>query len=176
MPSPDRHVIVDGSNIATEGRTLPSLEQLDEAVQAFQSDNPDASVTVVVDATFAHRITKKEVETFDAAVDAGEIVVPPAGAVGRGDAFILQVAEKADAAVLSNDSFQEFHGEHRWLFDEGRLIGAKRVEGIGWIFVDRVPVRGPESRRATRAENSSRSSKTSGSRRTTQGSEGPGST
>ena len=25
------HVIVDGSNIATEGRTLPSLAQLDEA-------------------------------------------------------------------------------------------------------------------------------------------------
>ena len=157
MPSPDRHVIVDGSNIATEGRTLPSLEQLDEAVQAFQSDNPDASVTVVVDATFAHRIAKKEREAFDAAVDAGEIIVPPAGAIGRGDAFILQVAAKGDAEVLSNDSFQEFHGDHEWLFDEGRLIGAKPVEGIGWVFVDRVPVRGPESRRATRS--SSRSPK-----------------
>ncbi len=157
MPSPDRHVIVDGSNIATEGRSLPSLSQLDEAVQAFQSDHPDASVTVVVDATFAHRIAKKERKAFDAAVDAGEIIVPPAGAIGRGDAFILQVAAKGDAKVLSNDSFQEFHGEHEWLFDEGRLIGAKPVDGIGWVFVDRVPVRGPESRRATRA--SSRSSK-----------------
>ena len=157
MPSPNRHVIVDGSNIATEGRSLPSLQQLDEAVQAFQSDHPDASVTVVVDATFAHRIATKERKAFDAAVDAGEIIVPPAGAVGRGDAFILQVAAKGDAEILSNDSFQEFHGEHEWLFDEGRLIGAKPVDGIGWVFVDRVPVRGPESRRATRT--SSRSSK-----------------
>ncbi len=171
MPSPDRHVIVDGSNIATEGRSLPSLEQLDEAVQAFQGDNPDASVTVIVDATFAHRIAKKERKAFDAAVDAGEIIVPPAGAIGRGDAFILQVAAKGDAEVLSNDSFQEFHGEHKWLFDEGRLIGAKPVEGIGWVFVDRVPVRGPESRRATRSPkkstkraNGSRSKSDSGSK------------
>ena len=29
--------------------------------------------------------------------------------------------------MLSNDSFQEFHAEHPWLFDEGRLIGGKPV-------------------------------------------------
>jgi hypothetical protein len=27
------HVVVDGSNVATEGRTFPSLEQLDQAVR-----------------------------------------------------------------------------------------------------------------------------------------------
>ena len=31
------HVIVDGSNLATEGRTMPSLAQLDEAVRAYLS-------------------------------------------------------------------------------------------------------------------------------------------
>ena len=36
--------------------------------------------------------------------------------------------------MLSNDSFQEFHGEHPWLFEQGRLIGAMPVPGIGWIF------------------------------------------
>ncbi len=142
--------MVDGSNIATESRTLPSLAQLDEAVRAVQAEDPDRQVTVIVDATFAHRIDASERSTFEDANNAGEIVMPPAGAVGRGDAFILQVAEKADAAVLSNDSFQEFHGEHPWLFEEGRLIGGKPVEGIGWVFVPRVPVRGPASRRATR--------------------------
>ena len=30
-----KHVVVDGSNLATEGRTLPSLQQLDEAVRAM---------------------------------------------------------------------------------------------------------------------------------------------
>ena len=50
------HVVVDGSNLATEGRTAPSLEQLDEAVTAFIAEHPDSEVTVVVDATFGHRI------------------------------------------------------------------------------------------------------------------------
>ena len=161
-----RHLVVDGSNIATESRTLPSLAQLDEAVRAVQAEDPDRQVTVIVDATFAHRIDASERQTFEEASDAGEILVPPAGAVGRGDAFILQVAEKAGAAVLSNDSFQEFHGEHKWLFEEGRLIGGKPVADVGWVFVARVPVRGPASRRATReTSKSSRSSRSRGSKK-----------
>ena len=64
----------------------------------------------------------------------GEVVSPPAGAIGRGDAFVLRIAERTGAVVLSNDSFQEFHGEHPWLFDEGRLVGGKPVPGVGWIF------------------------------------------
>ena len=49
---------------------------------------------------------------------------------------------------MSNDSFQEFHGDYEWLFDEGRLIGGKPVPGVGWVFVARSPVRGPASRRS----------------------------
>ncbi len=150
MSSSERHLVIDGSNIATEGRNLPSLKQLDEAVRGVIAERAFESVTVIVDATFAHRIDDSEKNEFEQAVDAGEIIMPPAGVVGRGDAFILQVAEKAKAAVLSNDSFQEFHGEHTWLFDEGRLIGGKPIEHVGWVYVDRVPVRGPASRRAVR--------------------------
>ncbi|NQY55287.1 MAG: S1 RNA-binding domain-containing protein [Ilumatobacteraceae bacterium] len=143
------HVVVDGSNIATEGRSLPSLSQLNDAVMAFIEDHPDAAVTVVVDATFGHRIDKSEVEAFEEGVSNNELVAPPAGAVGRGDAFVLQIADKANAVVLSNDSFQEFHGTYDWLFDEGRLVGGKPVPHVGWVFVARVPVRGPVSRKAT---------------------------
>jgi hypothetical protein len=150
MSAPTRHLVVDGSNIATEGRNLPSLQQLDEAVQGVMAERSFGSITVIVDATFAHRIEDPEKPAFEEAVEAGEIIMPPAGVVGRGDAFILQVAEKADATVMSNDSFQEFHGEHEWLFDEGRLLGGKPIEHVGWVFVDRVPVRGPASRRAVR--------------------------
>jgi hypothetical protein len=144
------HVVVDGSNIATEGRSMPSLAQLDEAVRAFMAEFPHAQITVVVDATFGHRIPSDEVAAFDEAVANAEIVSPPAGAFGRGDAFLLRIAEKVGADVLSNDSFQEFHGEHEWLFDRGRLIGGKPVPGIGWIFTARSPVRGPTSREAVR--------------------------
>jgi hypothetical protein len=143
-------VIVDGSNLATEGRTEPSLAQLDEAVREFQREYPDAEITVVVDSTFGYRIDESERKAFEEAELAGEIVSPPAGAIGRGDAFVLRIADKVGAMVLSNDSFQEFHGEHDWLFEKGRLIGGKPVPGIGWIFTPRAPVRGPRSRQAVR--------------------------
>ena len=143
------HVVVDGSNIATEGRSLPSLAQLNEAVMAFMDEYPDASITVVVDATFGHRIDKSEGKEFEEGISNNELVAPPAGAVGRGDAFVLAIAQKSNASILSNDSFQEFHGDYEWLFDDGRLIGGKPVPHVGWVFVDRVPVRGPVSRKAT---------------------------
>jgi outer membrane biosynthesis protein TonB len=150
-PNPSNVVVVDGSNIATEGRSTPSLRQLDEAVRAYRDEFPDAVVTVVVDATFGHRIDRKETAEFDEAVANNEVVAPPAGAIGRGDAFVLSIANKVGARVLSNDSFQEFHGEYPWLFDEGRLVGGKPVPHIGWVFVERLPVKGPTSRKAQRA-------------------------
>jgi len=147
-----RRIIVDGSNIATEGRSLPSLAQLDEAIQTFLEEYggfSTADVTVVVDASFGHRIDPSERPAFEEAILHGEMVTPPAGAVGRGDGFILRIAEKSGALVLSNDSFQEFHAERPWLFDEGRLIGGKPVPGVGWVFTPRTPVRGPKSRSVT---------------------------
>ncbi len=130
-----KHVVVDGSNIATEGRTAPSLAQLDDAVRTFIEEYGADRLTVVVDATFGHRIDESERAAYEEAVLAGEVVSPPAGAIGRGDAFVLQIADKAGATVFSNDSFQEFHGDYDWLFDEGRLIGGKPVPEVGWVFV-----------------------------------------
>ena len=145
-----RHVVVvDGSNLATEGRTTPSLRQLDEAVRAYAIEDPDAEIVVVVDASFEHRIDPSERDQLVDAELHGEVVSPPAGAIGRGDAFVLRIAERTGARVLSNDSFQEFHAEHSWLFEEGRLIGGKPVPGVGWIFTPRIPVRGPKSRQVT---------------------------
>jgi hypothetical protein len=141
--------VVDGSNLATEGRTLPSLAQLDEAVRAYAEEDPESRITVVVDASFEHRIDESEREALREAMLNGEVVSPPAGAIGRGDAFVLRIAERTGAVVLSNDSFQEFHGQHPWLFDDDRLIGGKPVPGVGWIFTPRLPIRGAKSRAAT---------------------------
>ncbi len=134
-------VVVDGSNLATEGRVTPSFTQLDEAVSAFREENPSAEIIVVADATFEHRVATSERSRFTDASLAGDIVTPPAGAVGRGDAFILKIADRIGGVVLSNDSFQEFQDEYPWLFDVGRLIGGKPVRGVGWVFTPRVPVR-----------------------------------
>ena len=135
------HVVVDGSNLATEGRSTPSLVQLNEAVLAFMQEFPKTQVTVVVDASFGHRIDKKEASEFSEAIANGELVTPPAGAVGRGDGFVLMIADKVNATIVSNDSYQEFPDQYPWLFDIGRLIGGKPVPHVGWVFVDRLPVR-----------------------------------
>ena len=159
-----KHVVVDGSNIATEGRTVPSLKQLNEAVMSFMSEFPDTSVTVVVDASFGHRIDKKEVKDFNDAINNNELVSPPAGAVGRGDGFVLTIAEKVGASVLSNDSYQEFHNQYKWLFDPGRLLGGKPVPLVGWVFIERLPVRvsaGRESASAVRKSGPRRIAKAS---------------
>jgi hypothetical protein len=144
------HVVVDGSNLATEGRTVPSLVQLDDAVRSFMEENPHTEIIVVVDASFEHRVASNERARFKEAELAGEIVTPPAGAIGRGDAFILKIAQRINAVVLSNDSFQEFHEEYPWLFDANRLIGGKPVKGVGWVFTPRIPVRGAKSARAAK--------------------------
>jgi hypothetical protein len=146
-----KHVVVDGSNIATEGRSLPSLRQLDEAVRAFLAERPHELCTVVVDATFEHRIDKSEKQLYDEALAANELLTPPAGSIGRGDKFILEIADRSGATIFSNDSFQEFHGEYEWLFEPGRLVGGKPVPGVGWVLIERNPVRGAKSRMATRA-------------------------
>jgi len=168
------YAVVDGSNIATEGRSVPSLAQLDDAVRQFQAEFPDKEVIVVVDATFGHRIDPPERKAFDEAVAHAELVSPPAGAVGRGDAFLLRVAERVGAQVLSNDSFQEFHAEHPWLFDEDRLIGGKPVPGVGWIFTPRSPVRGVRSRAAL-ASGSTKAAKAAKSAKSTTSDSSPGS-
>jgi hypothetical protein len=142
--------VVDGSNLATEGRTVPSLTQLDEAVRSFMEENPHTEIIVVVDASFEHRVAANERARFKEAELAGEIVTPPAGAIGRGDAFILKIAQRINAVVLSNDSFQEFHEEYPWLFDSNRLVGGKPVKGVGWVFTPRIPVRGAKSGRAVK--------------------------
>ena len=151
MKTPPLRVVVDGSNLATEGRTTPHLQQLDAAVRAFLEEHPTADVIVVVDASFEHRVEPSERNHFKEAEAAGEIVTPPAGAIGRGDAFILKIADRINAVVLSNDSFQEFHDEYPWLFDVGRLIGGKPVRGVGWIFTERLPVRGIKAARASKS-------------------------
>jgi hypothetical protein len=140
-------VVVDGSNFATEGRVTPSLAQLDQAVRAFLEEHPNAEMIVVADASFEHRVAPNERAHFKSAELAGEIVTPPAGAIGRGDAFILKIADRIKGMVLSNDSFQEFHDEYPWLFDEGRLIGGKPVKGVGWVFTPRLPVRNTKTSR-----------------------------
>src|SRR3546814_19828160 len=120
------HVVVDGSNLATEGRNLPSLQQLDEAVRAYIAEFEPETVTVVVDASFPNRIDESERELFEEAIPAGEVISPPAGVLGRGAAFVPQIAERAEAGVLSD------HSLDRTRVGEGKGVSVSRENGGCW--------------------------------------------
>ena len=55
---------------------MPSLAQLDQAVREFIAENSNDVVTVVVDASFGHRIDPSELPTFEGAESAGEVISP----------------------------------------------------------------------------------------------------
>ena len=145
------HFVIDGSNLADRGhapsRASPSCAR---PCAAFRGEHPGSVVTVVVDASFEHRIDPSERAAFAKVEVANEVVSPPAGAVGPRRRLPAADRRTAPAAtVVSNDSFQEFHAEYEWLFEPGRLIGGKPVPGVGWIFSLRRPVRGIVSRKTT---------------------------
>src|SRR5207247_1825147 len=85
-----------------------------------------------------------------------QIVVPPAGVVRGGDSFLLTIADRLNAVVVSNDSFAEFVSDYPWLTEPGRLLGATPVKGVGWVFSERRPVQ-DKPRSQPRAKPSRRS-------------------
>src|SRR4051812_5946055 len=96
----ESRVVVDGSNIATEGRSLPSLAQLRDAVAAYRAENPDDIGPGVVNPSFPYRIDESERAEFERARTTRDLVSRPAGAIGRGDGFLLQIADRTGAKVL----------------------------------------------------------------------------
>ena len=97
-----RRIVVDGSNIATEGRSLPSLAQLDEAIRAFLEEYrgfTTSDVTVVVDASFGHRI------------DPSEVAGLRAGRRTRGDG---RRRRRAPWAVVTGSSCASLRSRVRW--------------------------------------------------------------
>lgn len=96
-----------------------------------------ARQVVVVD--LPHRVSDEEKAQLQADINSGRIIVPPASTNGAGDAMVLAIADRDNALIVRNDSFQPFQESYPWV-REGRLIGATRA-GDGWIFLPRVPPR-----------------------------------
>jgi len=139
--------VLDGSNIATEagrslyGERVCSLAALREAREAIKERFLTENVIVVVDANFRHRVHASEKEAANTALNSGEFMQPPAGAIGRGDGLLLQIAASLNATVVSNDSFNKpgepFITQHPWLLQPDRIIGHNYNQMTGWIFTPR---------------------------------------
>jgi hypothetical protein len=83
------------------------VKALREARNAIKERFLTENVVVVVDANFRHRVHESEKEDANEALNNGEFMQPPAGAVGRGDGLLLHIASELNGIVVSNDSFNK---------------------------------------------------------------------
>ncbi|MGP4051581.1 Hsp70 family protein [Streptomyces sp. 2A115] len=143
-------LVVDGSNLAWIGRSptrvgvyeaddRPSFAQLTAAREALAKKYPDAEIHLVVDASFRHKISEEERDQVGAALSKGDIIQPPAGTEGKGDALIVAIADESDAVIVTNDNYAELQSRYPWLRETGRVLGATHTKGV-WIFTPRTCV------------------------------------
>ncbi|WP_149826795.1 Hsp70 family protein [Streptomyces tailanensis] len=143
-------LVVDGSNLAWIGRSprqpgvygsddRPSYAQLLSARDALTSKYPDAMLHVVVDATFRHKVAEEERAAVDAALSKGDLIQPPAGTEGKGDALVTAIAEDTGGTVVTNDNYVELQNRYPWLRDKERVLGVTLSQGM-WVFTPRTCV------------------------------------
>ncbi|MGI5144304.1 Hsp70 family protein [Streptomyces sp. CA-106110] len=143
-------LVVDGSNLAWIGRSprqpdvygsedRPSFAQLLSARDALASRYPDAVLHVVVDATFRHKVAEDERAAVAAALSKGDLIQPPAGTEGKGDALVTAVADDTGATIVTNDNYVELQSRYPWLRDKARVLGATYSRGV-WVFTPRACV------------------------------------
>ncbi|MGA5560616.1 Hsp70 family protein [Streptomyces platensis] len=152
-PSPDNSppvLVVDGSNLAWIGHSprrpgvyesedRPDFAQLMAARSALASRYPSAQIHMVVDASLRHRVAAEERAAVEAALSKGDIIQPPAGTEGKGDALVAAIADDTGAMVVTNDNYVELQARYPWLRETGRVLGATLTHGI-WIFAPRTCV------------------------------------
>jgi Zc3h12a-like Ribonuclease NYN domain len=124
--------IVDGSNIAYFKRSKPSYHHLLEGLESLKrwSELSGYTFTVVADANFPHVVLEHEKTELRHAINRSEIELVPSGS--EADKWILKYARRHDAVVISNDRYQKYRKDHRWLFEECRVIRPMRIERLGW--------------------------------------------
>ncbi|MFF8595951.1 Hsp70 family protein [Streptomyces sp. NPDC015220] len=144
QPSDTGPLVVDGSNLAWNGRLpasqggKPSFAALQAAIRSLRFKHPHRDIHVVVDATLRHQVSEAERPIVEKAIADGEVVQPPAGTEGRGDALVISIAEEIDGVIISNDNFTPFQRANPWLLDKGRVMGATHSREV-WVFNPRKP-------------------------------------
>jgi hypothetical protein len=111
-------VILDGSNIAWEEKSLsnkPQINNIEAMINRLSRANFKKIVTVA-DAALRYQIDEQK--KLDKLVKDGAMKMLPARV--DGDKFILRLAEEENAMIVSNDMFKEFRETAPWI-DERRI-------------------------------------------------------
>lgn len=138
-------IFVDASNVARSPGAAPDIKKLATCREELILKFPNASIVLIADASLPRLVEQDSGETDKALlkkmISGDELTIVPPGTPGKADSFILRLAQGSSGLVISNDSYREFHADHPWLFEEGRLLGHTYVPAIGWQFSLRFPVR-----------------------------------
>lgn len=100
-----RRIVVDGSNVAWEQQTdegVPRVSNVVAVERALRERGYEP--LVIIDATLRHQVD--DPDQLEGLVDGGRLLQAPAGT--EADYFVLVTARQQDAAIVSNDTFDDW--------------------------------------------------------------------
>ena len=103
-------VVIDASNVAHYGKNnihKPLISNIFAAVKALEESGDE--FVIIADASLRHKIDDKD--TFERLLESDNVDEVPAG--NDADHFILEMATKENAKILSNDKFRNYADEFR---------------------------------------------------------------
>ncbi len=131
--TPEKWVLVDGSNVMHWKEGQPQLQTVREVVWALEADG--CSVGVVFDASAGHKLAGRYQDDNILALQLGvperQVFVVPKGT--QADPHLLSTARKMGARVVTNDRFRDWAGQYPEVARPGFLIWGGYREGKLWL-------------------------------------------
>jgi hypothetical protein len=113
----DRVVVVDGANVAYAEKSASGAPRVSNLVAACKLlKERGYTPIIIVDAALYHDID--DPSQLDGLLEKQEIHQAPAGT--DADYFVLEMADRYDAWVLTNDAYTEYRNAYTWI-DERRV-------------------------------------------------------
>lgn len=145
--------VIDGSNLAKlrggPASDLPDLNQVLSARDDLAKRFPGSKVVVCFDGSDLFRKRDKRfleehwqrfVADLRAAAHSSGFSIGPSRVVGPADAYFLEKAQAADAAVVTDDGLGDMVDQFPWLNSSGRLFRPRYEIALGvWTFHEARP-------------------------------------
>jgi hypothetical protein len=105
-------VLVDGANVAYIEKTHDNKPKMSNIVAVCKTLREKGfKPLVIVDASFRHSVD--DPDQLEALIDNQELRQSPAGT--EADYFLLETAQETGAAIVSNDTFTQYHDQYNWI-------------------------------------------------------------
>ena len=133
-------VVVDASNVAYHVKNQNGQPQMSNVLAAVKAlEESEDEFVIIADASLRHDIDDKE--KFAKLLESDNVEEVPAG--NDADHFILEIATREKAKILSNDKFRDYAAEFRniasmriqLIIDNGRLTLKKKKKPSYSTFV-----------------------------------------